>query len=456
MYKVLIADDEASVMEALENSLSWNEMDMEIVYYAKNGKEALAAAESNDIDIAILDIRMPGMNGLEICAALRQRKENIQLIIISGYAEFSYAERAMEYGVLGYCLKPLDYEKLKKLLVKAQAAIKKSQGVDLNPDLMDAVEAGDEKKICEILAGCGLDSKQIYVSVSIGNLEKELSCQKIVLQIGRDQYGYLTDRLVAPDIRLSDQKPEIQGIGYEEEPISVFQIKDALFRCRVRAYQFFITGKPICCGSGNGEDAGAILNSFAEDIKRGNWDAICRRLQGMSAELQNKFDITSCVRLNNLIFSSSLFRDADTDYYIYDFHQLVSEYGNFQQMAEKLAEFVKGAGDLGNNEEYSNASFMKLLSYIEENYRSDISLTSAASELHMNPNYVSRMFKKEAGITFIHYIIQMRIEEAVRLLTTTNRSIVDIAMEVGFNDYFYFLKTFKKFMHKTPSQYRGE
>ncbi len=85
MYKVLIADDESSVRESLLLSISWEEFDMKVVGCASTGKEALEIASREEIDIAILDIRMPGINGLEVCANLRKMKENIQLIIISGY-----------------------------------------------------------------------------------------------------------------------------------------------------------------------------------------------------------------------------------------------------------------------------------------------------------------------------------------------------------------------------------
>lgn len=72
----------------------------------------------------------------------------------------------------------------------------------------------------------------------------------------------------------------------------------------------------------------------------------------------------------------------------------------------------------------------------------------------MNANYVSQLFKKEAGVTFIHYITQKRLEDAKELLTTTQKPLTDIALEVGFNDTFHFIKTFKKFMGMTPGQYR--
>ena len=126
-------------------------------------------------------------------------------------------------------------------------------------------------------------------------------------------------------------------------------------------------------------------------------------------------------------------------------------------MIERLKEEINRARNADNTEQdFSNNAFMKLMEYIGENYKKEISLSSAGEALHMNPSYVSQLFKKEAGITFIHYITQLRIDDAIILLTTTKMPVIDIALEVGFNDYFYFLKTFKRFTGKTPSQYREE
>ena len=83
-------------------------------------------------------------------------------------------------------------------------------------------------------------------------------------------------------------------------------------------------------------------------------------------------------------------------------------------------------------------------------------MTGAAAALYMNPNYISQLFKKEAGVTFVHYVTQKRVDDAKKLLVTTQKTLSDIAIEVGFNDSFYFIKTFKKFVGVTPGQYRME
>ena len=98
MYQVLIADDELSVLKSLMDGIQWEELGLTVAAAVNNGEEALQILKTGEIDIAILDIRMPGLNGLEICEKLCREQENLQLILISGYAEFSYAERAIRYG----------------------------------------------------------------------------------------------------------------------------------------------------------------------------------------------------------------------------------------------------------------------------------------------------------------------------------------------------------------------
>lgn len=82
--------------------------------------EALCLGRRKKADIIITDIRMPGLNGLELCEKLHEANPNIQIILISGYADFSYAQRAIQLGVLGYCLKPVDIQYLQKLLRQAR------------------------------------------------------------------------------------------------------------------------------------------------------------------------------------------------------------------------------------------------------------------------------------------------------------------------------------------------
>lgn len=456
MYKVLIADDESSVVESLKRSVPWEELGYEVAACASNGREALEAVEKENIQVAILDIRMPGMSGLEVCAKLREKRENIQLIIISGFAEFSYAERAMEFGVLGYCLKPIETEKMKKLLLRAAAILKKQEGKNEQTKLIDVLDSENLEEAASVLKRYGMNPEAFYLTVYVGDARLSIGKNGIELLIGRGLRAYLSREPVSVEQYEEFLKQGGMGIGYEEQPISVFQLQDMIMQCKIRAYQFFVTEERMVCKEIDISDAAGILSEISTELTKMNRELIRKRLHRIANESQRKFDITTCMRLNNMIYASALFEETDTDYYIYEFHQMLTEYGTFSMMMEKLEAAVGGDEVSNMSDQYSNSAFMKLLTWIEKNYKNDISLTNAADQMHMNPNYLSRMFKKEAGITFVHYITQLRMNEAIRLLNTTSRSVSDISLEVGFNDYFYFLKSFKKYTGKTPSQYRDE
>lgn len=101
------------------------------------------------------------------------------------------------------------------------------------------------------------------------------------------------------------------------------------------------------------------------------------------------------------------------------------------------------AGDIAN-----------IMDYIEENYKRDVSMVEIADEFDMKPARVSALVKKAVGMKFSEYINKLRLDEACRLLAATNRGISDIVAELGYKDYFYFTKKFKKAVGCLPSDYR--
>ncbi|HHW18659.1 MAG TPA: helix-turn-helix domain-containing protein [Firmicutes bacterium] len=96
----------------------------------------------------------------------------------------------------------------------------------------------------------------------------------------------------------------------------------------------------------------------------------------------------------------------------------------------------------------------RVTEYISSNLNKDITLEKIASVLYVSPFYLSRRFRHETGITFKEYLVERRIQEAVRLLTTTGMSIENVASSVGFRYSNYFAKVFKKITGYTPESYR--
>ena len=95
-----------------------------------------------------------------------------------------------------------------------------------------------------------------------------------------------------------------------------------------------------------------------------------------------------------------------------------------------------------------------VLEYIEQQYQSEITLNALAEVAGMNPKYFCRIFKEVTQQTPMDYVIFFRIEQAAKLLSSTDLSVIETGMECGFNDCSYFIRTFKRLKHMTPNQYR--
>lgn len=118
MLKVIIADDEERICQLIQALVDWDALHMEIVGTAANGLEAIELVERFCPDILITDIRMPGCDGLELIQKVKEGNPKLEVIIISGYAHFSYAQTAIKYGVGNYLLKPINKVELTQTLEK--------------------------------------------------------------------------------------------------------------------------------------------------------------------------------------------------------------------------------------------------------------------------------------------------------------------------------------------------
>ena len=122
VLKILIADDEDRVCRLIEKLIDWEHLDISLVATAANGIEELELIQKYEPDIVITDIRMPGMDGLQVIERVVQMERHVNFIVVSGYKQFEYAYNALKYGVEDYLLKPIHKEELNKILAKICAA----------------------------------------------------------------------------------------------------------------------------------------------------------------------------------------------------------------------------------------------------------------------------------------------------------------------------------------------
>ncbi|MHC1750030.1 MAG: response regulator [Cellulosilyticaceae bacterium] len=130
MYKVLLIDDEVFIREGMRTIIPWAEYGCEIVGEAEDGEEGIEKIIQLKPDIIISDIRMPKKSGLDMIAEVKSINQNIQIIILTGFRKFEYAQQAIRLGVLRFLLKPSKLDDIKEALamaIKQLDAIPKSE-----------------------------------------------------------------------------------------------------------------------------------------------------------------------------------------------------------------------------------------------------------------------------------------------------------------------------------------
>ena len=133
MLKMLIVDDDWLISDSLKSLDEWHERNIDVVGTAENGKEAIFWMEKENLDIILTDIRMPEMDGIELTKHIYEKDSNIHVIIMSGYEEFSYAQKAMRYNAKGYILKPIDTDELMDAIDRIKMDINPVKNVEPEP-----------------------------------------------------------------------------------------------------------------------------------------------------------------------------------------------------------------------------------------------------------------------------------------------------------------------------------
>ena len=109
MYHVFLADDEPWALMTLQNLIDWSDYGFAVSGEAEDGEQALERIIRTNPDLIISDIRMPGMDGLSLLQTIRDRGLGAEVLLVSGYTDFEYARKALQYGCAGYLVKPRSF-----------------------------------------------------------------------------------------------------------------------------------------------------------------------------------------------------------------------------------------------------------------------------------------------------------------------------------------------------------
>lgn len=123
MYRILLVDDEILVRDAIKENIDWKSLDCELVGDCENGKQASEFVKENPVDIVLTDILMPYMDGMELSKFLHDNYPDVVIVIFSGFGEFEYAKKAIQYGVSEYLLKPVTAMELTGVINKMKEKV---------------------------------------------------------------------------------------------------------------------------------------------------------------------------------------------------------------------------------------------------------------------------------------------------------------------------------------------
>ncbi len=224
MLKVFLVEDESIVREGLKNNIPWREYGYQFMGEASDGEMALPMIRKIRPDVLITDIKMPFMDGLALSQIVTQEIPDIKIIIISGYDEFEYAQRAIRVGVEQYLLKPITRGALRKVLLEIREKIETEQEqknyLETFQNEMKEYEEYSRRSFLEKVFGGVLSVQQIYEEAA-----------KISLELGGPCYN-----VVLLSLQVKRQNPELAG----QEPEGFDRVKEAMFRYFMRFPEYLV------------------------------------------------------------------------------------------------------------------------------------------------------------------------------------------------------------------------
>lgn len=218
MLKVFLVEDESIVREGLKKNIPWQEYGYQFMGEASDGEMALPMIRKIRPDVLITDIKMPFMDGLALSQIVTQEIPDIRIIIISGYDEFEYAQRAIRVGVEQYLLKPITRGALRKVLLEIREKIETEKEqknyLETFQNEMKEYEDYSRRSFLEKVFGGVLSVQQIYEEAAKLSLELDAPCYNLVLL----------------SLQAKHQNPEIAV----REPEGINRVREALLRFFMR------------------------------------------------------------------------------------------------------------------------------------------------------------------------------------------------------------------------------
>lgn len=219
MIKAVIADDEIKICKLIQALGDWDRLGISVAGTASNGIEALDLVNQEHPDILITDIRMPGCDGIQLIEKVSSSSPETHIVIVSGYAEFSYAQAAVRHGVEDYLLKPINKEQLNECLTKIRDKIVHEQEAEEELETtLKRAETNTEALRASFLSDCLIDpgrkftedELQEHYQISVSGGTYQFLCAKTDGAPDNENQKFIWERMI------SELTKEMKGICREQ------------------------------------------------------------------------------------------------------------------------------------------------------------------------------------------------------------------------------------------------
>ena len=454
---LLIVDDEPLIHVSLEYNLKEIQSEDVTVYHAYTGAEMLSLMETTLFELVLVDIQLPGINGLTAIEKAQELYPQTLFYIMTSFSEFEYAREAVRLKVTDYLLKPLDPQTLEKVLDAARkhqtdqvqqqqekflgwldGTLRRHNMNSLYPKnqyasvlLLTWDDPREEMPPLPETWGL-LPTNSVSIPCIEGALILLFGYTRSVLQELLDNLSrsaipgnltlFLTDLCEEPEQLASQMHTLLDASG-----LRVFRGIGRLYR---------IKDLPKTAGEELTEaNAWIELRNLLRERQYNNYTSqLPQRIRQLKKlKLKN-------ASINYLAEFVQVFTEmpVPTPYSITNLEQLLATAG------ENLLHQRKRVDKMD-----------EILLYIQEHCCEDISITSLANHFGLSANYLSTLLKNRLGIKFTDHITLLRLARAKELLLTTNDSIREITKQVGYYSQSYFNKIFQENENCTPVEFRN-
>ncbi len=483
MWKVLLVEDEELVRGFLRANIPWHEHHFEVVGEAADGQEAITIIRELQPDLVIADIIMPMMDGLEL---LRQSKEEGYaglFLMLTGVNDFEHAREALEYGAWNYLLKlSLTTDSLIAILNKAKLELEdrsrkrmKSQHLQYHQVMKQIWELAQSDSEPESDAGRFPQEdlpwlrRYLYIVLAFPEQGAAHAFADSFIQQGRTiVYRYLLHGLEHHIVWTDEPQWQPASFGFERpRPYAMGRIESwpEVYRCWTKAYtelhRHWYAGEGIDVRT---EDFGILdgspaiayaternlvhlfeehkADAFSEALDRA-WSEMARRRTSLHRVKE------TAVRLCRLFQPQTNGGQG----HLHAISHSINHWALRDRLKQTFLRWIQEClAQKGARTDHPQIN--QIIQYVHDHYEEPITLESAAKYVAMDKFYVSGLFKKKTGDSFVQYLQKLRVEKAKKLLWETNDSLSAIATRVGYAEDNYLNKIFKRWAGMTPSDYR--